>query len=87
MQQLTPAEFTRILRLGAGGDEPADLSDDYLDSTFDDLGYDSLALLETLRLVEREHGVAMSDDAVAELSTPRAFLELINQQLAAAVRA
>lgn len=83
MHEMTATEFAGILRRSAGGDA-VDLSGTDLDTPFDDLGYDSLALLETLGQIERARGVTLSDDLVGELSTPRLFLERVNEHLAEA---
>lgn len=81
--QLTLADLTRILRESAGEDEGVDLDGDILDTTFTDLGYDSLALLEAASRVERELGVKLSEDTVGEAETPRLFLALVNEPVAA----
>jgi act minimal PKS acyl carrier protein len=82
-RELTLADLTRILREAAGEDEGIDLDGDILDTTFADLGYDSLALLEAASRIERELGVKLSDDAVGDAETPRLFLAAINQPVPA----
>ncbi|EWC59833.1 Polyketide chain length factor WhiE-CLF [Actinokineospora spheciospongiae] len=42
----------------AGGEEPADVGPDSLDTTFEELGHDSPALLETQGRIERVRAVA-----------------------------
>jgi act minimal PKS acyl carrier protein len=64
----------------AGGGEDA-LRGDILDVPFDDLGYDSLALIETAATLKREHGVVIADEALVELRTPAEMLELINNRV------
>ncbi|WP_369250093.1 acyl carrier protein [Streptomyces sp. R41] len=81
-RELTLADLTRILRQSAG-DEGIDLDGDILDTTFTDLGYDSLALLEAASRVERELGVKLSEETVGEAETPRLFLALVNEPVAA----
>ncbi|KOG87803.1 actinorhodin polyketide synthase acyl carrier protein [Streptomyces varsoviensis] len=71
MAALTLDELKQILRESAGEDESVDLSGDVLDVPFIDIGYDSLALLETAGRVERIYGVTLVDDAVSEAETPR----------------
>lgn len=78
---LTLEDLKRILREGAGADESVDLDGDILDSDFDDLGYESLALLETGGRIEREYGVSL-EDVLAEAATPRLLIEAVNAQLA-----
>ncbi|MEU5050173.1 acyl carrier protein [Streptomyces sp. NPDC021096] len=71
-------DLKRILLSAAGTEEGVDLDGDILDSPFTDLGYDSLALLETASVISREYGVDLDDDAVTGATTPRSFIELIN---------
>ncbi|GAB3744518.1 acyl carrier protein [Amycolatopsis oliviviridis] len=51
---------------------------------FDDLGYDSLALIETAAQLKLAYGVVIRDEQILEVTTPEELLELINRQLAAA---
>lgn len=71
-------DLRRILRDGAGADEDVDLDGEILDTAFDDLGYDSIALMETAARISRETGRPISDDALTPSTTPRALLELVN---------
>lgn len=74
----TLADLKRILLGAAGADESVDMDGDILDALFTDLGYDSLALLETAAVISREYGIQLTDDAVTAATTPRGFLELVN---------
>lgn len=76
--ELTLTELTRMLRESAGEEEGVDLDGDVMDTPFIELGYDSLALLQVIGQIQREHGVQIPDDAVVDAETPRAMLELIN---------
>jgi act minimal PKS acyl carrier protein len=72
-------DLRRILVACAGEDDTVDLSsDDILDTPFDELGYDSLALMETAARIEREYGVELPDEEVTEAGTPRALIDLAN---------
>ncbi len=82
--QVNLDDLTRILREGAGAEEGVDLDGDILDTEFDDLGYDSLALLETATRISREYGVELDDDTVTSARTPRALLAAVNAAVAAA---
>ncbi|WP_225844533.1 acyl carrier protein [Streptomyces sp. HPF1205] len=82
--ELTIDDLKRILRAAAGEEEGIDLDGDILDQTFENLGYDSLALLETGSIIEREHGIELEDTAVTVAETPRVLLSVVNEQLAAA---
>lgn len=87
---MTDKEFTlddlrRILLEAAGADEGTDLGTDILDTAFDALGYESLALLETGGCIEREYGISLDDDTLTtDALTPRALIETVNERLAAA---
>lgn len=83
MAQLTLDALRIILVACAGEDDSVDLSGDILDVTFEDLGYDSLALMESASRIEREYGVSLSDDDVNEELTPRLLLDLVNTSVAA----
>nr|WP_155073818.1 acyl carrier protein [Streptomyces taklimakanensis] len=77
-------ELKRILREGAGTDENVDLDGDILDTDFEELGYESLALLETCGRIEREYDISLDDSAVSDARTPRALVDLVNGHLAPA---
>lgn len=78
MNQLTLARLVELLRECAGVDEEVDLSGDVAEVAFDDLGYDSLALLNTAGRIERELSVKLPDGALAEAKTPAQLLEKVN---------
>lgn len=83
MQQMTLRDLQEIMRECAGEDESSASLEDAADEAFIDLGYDSLALLETQSRVKREYGVAFSEDDLAHITTPREFVEFFNSLLAA----
>jgi act minimal PKS acyl carrier protein len=80
-KEFTIDDLRRILRAAAG---EVDLDSDILDVTFIDLGYDSVALLETSRRIELERSVELGDSTVNDAHTPRALLAVVNGQLGAA---
>ncbi|GAA1288055.1 acyl carrier protein [Saccharothrix xinjiangensis] len=80
MSDVTMEDLMRVLAEAAGDVETADVAAaDVPDTSFEDLGYDSLALIETAARLKRDFGVVLSDDDVVELSTPRSLLELVNR--------
>jgi act minimal PKS acyl carrier protein len=79
MSSFTLQDLIRILREGAGADESVDLSGDILDTDFEELGYESLAMLETGGRIEREYGITLDEDALTEARTPRALIALVNE--------
>ncbi|HET7016196.1 MAG TPA: acyl carrier protein [Streptosporangiaceae bacterium] len=71
------AELRQILRDSAGVEAGVDLDGEILDITFEDLGYDSIAVLETAAKITQEYGVPIDDDALTVSTTPRELLALI----------
>lgn len=71
-------DLRRILREGAGTEQGVDLDGEILDTPFGDLGYDSLALMETAARISREYGVTLDEEALAAATTPRHLLDLVN---------
>ncbi|MEC3975514.1 acyl carrier protein [Amycolatopsis sp. H20-H5] len=82
--EFTIEDLTRILREGSGTAEGAPSVSAAGDTEFADLGYDSLALLETSGRIEREYGISLDEVALAEAITPRALVDLVNDHLATA---
>ncbi|MEU9507194.1 acyl carrier protein [Micromonospora sp. NPDC048170] len=82
--ELTLEDLKRILRVAGGEDDPETLDGDILDVSFADLGYDSLAMLETVSRIEREFGTSLPDELVPDMPTPRVALDTINSRLRAA---
>lgn len=76
---MTIDDLRRILTECAGMDEGVNLDGDILDTPFTDLGYDSLALMETASRIKEEFGVRISDEEIAVVETPRLLLEAVAQ--------
>ena len=85
LQEFTIEDLKTMLRAAAGEEDGIDLDADILDVPFEELGYDSLALLETGSRIERERGIELPDSTVTEAETPRALLAVVNARLASAV--
>ena len=83
MRAMTFDDLRRILADCAGGtdlfeqDGPEGAAP--LDEPFEELGYDSLALIESAAFIEREFGVGVPDEVITEVRTPRALLALVNR--------
>ncbi len=77
-------DLRRILLEGAGAAENVDLGGDILDAPFEELGYESLALLETGLRIGREYEIELDDDVLADAETPRDLIAAVNAQLSAA---
>ncbi|MER6345945.1 acyl carrier protein [Streptomyces sp. NPDC001595] len=82
--EFTLSELRTILLEAAGTDEQVDLDGDIADLDFNDLGYESLALLETAGRIERTYDISLDEEAFAEARTPRALIDLVNSHLSAA---
>jgi minimal PKS acyl carrier protein len=72
------SDLKRILRDCAGEEPDHAFETAALDATFDDLGYDSIILMETLARIAREYRVTIEDDAVTGDTTPRILINLVN---------
>jgi minimal PKS acyl carrier protein len=72
-----------ILITCAGGDDTEAPHSDISDISFEDLGYDSLALIETATRLKLEHGVVIPDEQIIEVRTPKELLDLVNERIAA----
>ncbi|MEC3952020.1 acyl carrier protein [Nocardia sp. CDC153] len=84
MKQFTLEDLRGIMRTSVGVEEGIDLDGDISDADFEDLGYDSLALLELTGEVQRQFGVVLPGDIVADMPTPRKAVEIINRLFAEA---
>ncbi len=74
-------DLRSILISCAGGDEDA-LRRDISGISFDELGDDSLALIEMAATLQRDHGVVISDEQITEVRSPGELLTLINSSVA-----
>ncbi|MCQ8774738.1 acyl carrier protein [Streptomyces sp. KLMMK] len=78
MAHMTVDDVRRILVECAGVDDSIDITGDISDRPFDELGYDSLALMESAAQIKQEFGVVVPDDELVEVETPRALIDLVN---------
>jgi act minimal PKS acyl carrier protein len=81
MSELTLVGLTAILRESAGEDESSTLQGDIMDAEFSELGYDSIALMETAGRIQIDYGVVLADDVVVQARTPRELLRLVNRSI------
>lgn len=79
MATFTIDDLGRIINECAGTSDSVEWSASVLDTTFEELGYDSIAMLEVASRVQQVSGVRIEDAQVFELSTPRAFLAHVSQ--------
>lgn len=77
-------DLKRILIAGAGADETVDFDGEITDRRFEDLGYESLALLETLGRIENEFDISLDDSVLTGESTPAQLIDAVNASVRAA---
>ncbi|QEU89963.1 acyl carrier protein [Streptomyces kanamyceticus] len=78
MTGITAQDMVRLLTESAGDLDFSGPPEDVLDLTFEELGCDSLALLETAARIQQDYGVELPDDLATGLATPRSLMEAIN---------
>lgn len=86
MSTFTHDDLRRILTAVAGEDETTGLPDDVAGMSFEDMGYDSLALMEMAARISQEYGVHIGDDQAAEFKTPEEVVIAVNDALGTAAR-
>ncbi|MFG3496468.1 acyl carrier protein [Streptomyces sp. NPDC047928] len=84
MAELSLAELEEIMRESTGDDEPVGTADGRT-RTFEELGYDSLAVLEIVNRIERTYGVKLPEDRLEAVRTPEALVGFVNERLREAV--
>ncbi|GAA3703003.1 acyl carrier protein [Nonomuraea antimicrobica] len=84
MPEFTAEDLRVVIRGTVGVDDSVDLDGDIVDVPFGELGYDSLAVLEIANKIQKEFGVAIPDDLIVELETPRKLIGFVNQEGAVA---
>lgn len=73
---LTTDDLVRLLRESAGEASPYD--GDLLDAELADLGYDSLALLETTARITRDYGIQFDEELALTVTTVGELLAVVN---------
>jgi act minimal PKS acyl carrier protein len=79
--QITISDLQTIMSKCAGEAEDGLPLEQAPDRPFDELGYDSIALLETYSRIERDYGVELCDDSVCMITTAGDLVELVNSLL------
>jgi act minimal PKS acyl carrier protein len=82
MRQVSLEDVKQIMRTCAGEEESVDLDGDVGDVPLTDLGYDSLAVMETTSRLEQELGVSLQDNELGDATTINSLVSLVNQRLA-----
>ncbi|MGH3921971.1 MAG: acyl carrier protein [Pseudonocardiaceae bacterium] len=76
-------DLREVMRTCAGESESVNLDGDIAEITFEDLGYDSLAVLEMAGKLMNQLGVVIPEHVAEKLLTPGAFVEYVGVRLAA----
>ncbi|NEA44196.1 acyl carrier protein [Streptomyces sp. SID11385] len=84
MTSLSAENLKEILRSVGGAEEDSAAAEDFLDTSFGALGYDSLAVLEAAAHIEREFDVALPEDEITTETTPQLLIDSVNRHLASA---
>ena len=82
MAEITLGDLVQIMRKCAGEDENLIANDAVANTDFEELGYDSLALMAASSEVEKDYGVAVDEDELAQIRNLASFVELVNKKLA-----
>ncbi|WP_189170567.1 acyl carrier protein [Pilimelia anulata] len=83
MATLTLDALRDFLLRSVGDDESIDVSGDIRDTGLADLGFDSLAVIDTVSRVERHFGIKLPESATADVTTPGDILAVVNAHLPA----
>jgi act minimal PKS acyl carrier protein len=74
-------EFVELMKQSAGDDPGIDFGrSDLMETTFDDLGFDSLSQVELVERLSDLLGLPMPDEVVDELTTPKAMLRYVQTE-------
>ncbi|MEV6560867.1 acyl carrier protein [Nocardia sp. NPDC051756] len=75
---LTPEQLREAMIASAGEDESITLEGDFASKDFAELGFDSLALMETCAQLKRDHGIVVPDETLWDLTTPEQLIQWVN---------
>lgn len=85
MSQFTLDDLRAIMRSGGGVDEHVDLDGDIATIGYEEIGYDSLAVLEIQSRIEQQTGLRLPEDAAEHMRTPGDTVGYVNQLISAGV--
>nr|AAG30194.1 acyl carrier protein [Streptomyces sp. R1128] len=78
MDPFTLDDLKRLIDACVGTDDAVQLDETGAATPFLDLGLDSLAVYEVVTRIQDERGVAISDDDIDGLETPRDMVAFVN---------
>lgn len=79
--RFTLDDLSAVLHTDTGLDDAEAVTAANAGRPFDELGYDSLAVLELVSQLRRHHGVHVPDEALSEIPTPLSAVEYVNRLL------
>jgi minimal PKS acyl carrier protein len=79
MREFTLSDLKKIMEETGG---PDDLNGEVCETRFEELGYDSLAVLEIAARIGQDFSVYLPDDVVRQLTSPSATVSVVNTLLA-----
>jgi act minimal PKS acyl carrier protein len=71
-------DLLELTRNHAGEPDEFELDEQIVDVMFEQLGYDSVALLEVLNQIRSQYGIDLSDETMNRTKTPREVLDAVN---------
>ncbi|KAA0021671.1 acyl carrier protein [Antrihabitans cavernicola] len=77
----TENDLVDVILRSAGDDDEIPFTVDNIDDSFEDVGLDSLAIMECLSLMKRELEIALDAGVVDAVETPRDLLDIANEYL------
>ena len=81
MKEFDLDDLRGLMKGCAGVDEGIDIDGDILHVPFEQLGYDSLALLEIAHKIEDQMGVIIPDGSVEKMQTPVEIIVYVNSDV------
>ncbi|MGX4692060.1 acyl carrier protein [Streptomyces sp. JNUCC 63] len=81
---MTFEDLKAIVSRCTGELDGLDLTEADLGTSFTEIGYDSLAVLEIASQIQREYGLQIPDEAIETMDSPKAVIDYVNTSLAAA---
>jgi act minimal PKS acyl carrier protein len=82
MDELTLEEFIALIETHAGEPDEGDLDVNVIDVLFEQLGYDSIRLLEVISQIRFRYGLDLNEEILTEMRTPRQALDKLNALIA-----
>lgn len=86
MKEFVLPDLERVMAACVGTENVGSLDAAALDTPFDELGLDSLAVYEVVTRLQDELSLSISDDEIETSRTPRLLIELVNDRLGARAR-